>query len=59
MDMAWCMAIVFMFFIVFLMDVFGVLNISYSCVMVGMFVVAFAPTLTRINGTTFHHNLQM
>jgi len=52
--MAYCMAIVFMFLKVFLMDGIGILNLSTSSFIDGMCVVALAPAVMTIRGSTFH-----
>ena len=52
--MAYCMAIVFMFLKVFLMVVIGILKLSTSSFIDGMCVVALAPTVMTIRGSTFH-----
>ena len=52
--MAYCMAIVFMFLKVFLMVVIGIWNFSSSDFIEGMCVVALAPAVMTIRGSTFH-----
>ena len=52
--MAYCMAIVFMFLKVFLMVVIGILKLSTSSFIDGMCVVALAPAVMTIRGSTFH-----
>ncbi|KAG0597390.1 hypothetical protein M758_UG334300 [Ceratodon purpureus] len=53
-DMAYCMAIVFMFLKVFLMVGKGILKLSTSSFIDGMCVVALAPAVMTIGGSTFH-----
>ena len=52
--MAYCMAMVFMFLKVFLMVVIGILKLSTSSFIDGMCVVALAPDVMTIRGSTFH-----
>ena len=52
--MAYCMAIVFMFLKVFLMVGIGIWNFSSSDFIDGMCVVALAPAVMTIRGSTFH-----
>ena len=52
--MAYCMAIVFMFLKVFLMVGKGILKLSTSSFIDGMCVVALAPAVMTIRGSTFH-----
>ena len=52
--MAYCMAIVFMFLKVFLMVGIGILKLSTSSFIDGMCVVALAPAVMTIRGSTFH-----
>lgn len=59
MDTAWCMATIFIFFSVFLMDIFDILNIFCSCVMEGTCLVAIVLVVTTTNETTFYLNLRM
>jgi hypothetical protein len=53
-DMAYLIAIVFMFLKVFLMIGIGILNLFSSDFIEGMCVVALAPTVIIIKGSTFH-----
>ncbi|KAG0565947.1 hypothetical protein KC19_7G025900 [Ceratodon purpureus] len=52
--MAYCMAIVFMFLKVFLMVSHGILKLSASSFIEGMCVVALAPAVMTMRGSTFH-----
>ena len=52
--MAYFIAIVLMFLKVFLIVVIGNLNLSSSAFMDGMYVVALAPAVIIIRGSTFH-----
>jgi hypothetical protein len=53
MDIAWWMAIMFIFFKVCVMVGMGILKVSWSEVIEGMWVVALAPAVIIIIGTTF------
>ena len=52
--MAYCMAMVFIFLKVFLMVSMGILKLSSSNFIDGMCVVALAPALITMRGSTFH-----
>ena len=52
--MAYCMAILLMFLKVFLMVDIGILNLSSSTFIDGICVVALAPAVMTIRGSTFH-----
>ena len=52
--MAYCMAMVFIFLKVFLMVGMGILKLSSSSFIDGMCVVALAPALMTMRGSTFH-----
>ena len=51
--MAYCMAIVFMFLKVCLMDAIGILNLSSSIFIDGMCVAALAPAVITMSGSIF------
>ena len=51
--MAYCMAIVFMFLKVCLMDAIGILNLSASIFIDGMCVAALAPAVITMSGSIF------
>jgi hypothetical protein len=51
--MANCMAIVFMFLKVCLMNAIGILNLSSSSLIDGMCVVALAPVVITMSGSVF------
>ncbi len=52
--MAYCIAMVLIFLKVFLMEVMGILRLSSSFVIDGMWVVALAPAVMTIIGSIFH-----
>ena len=51
--MAYCMAIVFMFLKVCLMDAIGILNLSSRIFIDGMCVAALAPAVITMSGSIF------
>jgi hypothetical protein len=53
MDMAYCIAMVLMFFKVFRMDGIGILNVSSISFIDGMCVAALAPAVITISGSIF------
>ena len=53
MDMAYCITIVLMFLKVFRMDGIGILDLSSSSFIDGMYVAALAPAVMTISGSIF------
>lgn len=54
MDMAWCIAILFISLKVFLMGFIGILTLVSRIFIEGMYVDALAPAVITISGSTIH-----